>query len=776
MEITKLNIKGNQFNFTDEDAQNKIEEIKENVYTKEDINNALSDINESLKDYAKTKDIAENYQPKGDYLTEHQSLENYYTKEDVDNAIDAIPPYDDSVISNRVAQLEAIDHSQYLTEHQDISDLATKAEVKEVADKIDSIEIPTKVSELENDSNYQTQSQVDERFQQLVGAAPEALDTLEEIAAKLSDNDDVHSALVNSIAEKVTKPTNGTSSQFLKADGSVDSTEYLPTTGGTIISENAAPIILNSTNSSSYVALRFQKNNTLLGGIAGRSDNDSLYRIPNNFSSGYKIWDENNDGSESGLDADLLDGIDSKNFLRTGCYSNSTTLRGFLIKTSIAVSNSASTDSMIICNILGNSYNNNTLPINTTIQAYNYHLNSDKLLSCACIHNGYNLGNVKVFIYEGVVCFWIPQTGKYQSISVNVVTPGSTLTNKISEIKSIEMPTEGVTKLTDVVAKVSANIDSNVASADKLTTKQLTNEDLNDIRSINFVSYYASGANTCKNIPSEITNALGFRLIVSGESTSYCNQTLITSNGIIYKRVYNGSLGWSDWKKILTEDEVIPLVKKASYEEKVSIYYAQFNSNNVYLYECKPSEFTEILANYSDYITVIGVVLREGGRVMVIGIDEFELYKHGNLKEDATLVDSTAEALYDWNVSSSNKESDSDTINGCVYNYQKIRGTWNGDYGLKVGQWVVPSAMQILFIMQNIDAINYALSFIPDAILLDITKEYWTRTLGNNYDTNKSIYYFNRTAVQSGNIYPTGAGSVPKCIRPISFFGNTKYN
>ena len=75
----------------------------------------------------------------------------------------------------------------------DLSDLATKGEVSLKAnqsdvdfqvnalnEKIDSINVPTKVSELENDSNYQTAQDVDNRIQDLINAAPAELDTLGE--------------------------------------------------------------------------------------------------------------------------------------------------------------------------------------------------------------------------------------------------------------------------------------------------------------------------------------------------------------------------------------------------------------------------------------------------------------------------------------------------------------------------------------------------------------------------------------------------------------------
>lgn len=156
MEVTKLHLNGNEYNFTDADAQSKINDIKDSTYTKGEVDKALTD---SLKDYAKSKDVADTYQPKGDYLTEHQN----------------------------------------------ISHLATKNEVKAVSDKVDAIKVPTKVSELTNDSKYQTETQVNTAIQKVVGTAPEALDTLGEIADKLSDNDDVVAGLVNTLSTKADK-------------------------------------------------------------------------------------------------------------------------------------------------------------------------------------------------------------------------------------------------------------------------------------------------------------------------------------------------------------------------------------------------------------------------------------------------------------------------------------------------------------------------------------------------------------------------------------------
>lgn len=70
----------------------------------------------------------------------------------------------------------------------------------ELKDKIE--EISNSGSEIDL-SNYSTKSETLEAIQNVVGAAPEALDTLEEIAAKLNDNDDAVAAIVNTLGKKV---------------------------------------------------------------------------------------------------------------------------------------------------------------------------------------------------------------------------------------------------------------------------------------------------------------------------------------------------------------------------------------------------------------------------------------------------------------------------------------------------------------------------------------------------------------------------------------------
>lgn len=79
---------------------------------------------------------------------------------------------------------------------------------KALSDKIDAIEIPevpTKVSELENDAKYQSDSEVDSRIQNVIGSAPEALDTLKELADSLGNDPDFVGTVTKELAKKADK-------------------------------------------------------------------------------------------------------------------------------------------------------------------------------------------------------------------------------------------------------------------------------------------------------------------------------------------------------------------------------------------------------------------------------------------------------------------------------------------------------------------------------------------------------------------------------------------
>ena len=62
---------------------------------------------------------------------------------------------------------------------------------------------PTKVSQFTNDSGFQTSSQVEAKIKTVVGTAPEALDTLKEIADSLNNDPDFAGTITTQLAGKV---------------------------------------------------------------------------------------------------------------------------------------------------------------------------------------------------------------------------------------------------------------------------------------------------------------------------------------------------------------------------------------------------------------------------------------------------------------------------------------------------------------------------------------------------------------------------------------------
>lgn len=84
----------------------------------------------------------------------------------------------------------------YLTEHQDLSAYAKKTDIPT---------IPTKISAFENDANYATTSDLDNRIDALVNGAPAAYDTLKEIADVLANNINSIDDILTALGTKVSK-------------------------------------------------------------------------------------------------------------------------------------------------------------------------------------------------------------------------------------------------------------------------------------------------------------------------------------------------------------------------------------------------------------------------------------------------------------------------------------------------------------------------------------------------------------------------------------------
>ena len=134
-----------------------------------------------IKDYAlRTADADERYQEKGDYVLTDVYNEN---KAEIDAAIEnlqqAVSDGNGGIDNEKIQELE-----------DNISTIQAALSAKVNTNDLD---------EIIESKGYQTETQVNEKITAVVGTAPEALDTLQEIAEKLEDNDDVVSAIINTI-------------------------------------------------------------------------------------------------------------------------------------------------------------------------------------------------------------------------------------------------------------------------------------------------------------------------------------------------------------------------------------------------------------------------------------------------------------------------------------------------------------------------------------------------------------------------------------------------
>lgn len=140
------------------------------------------------------------------YLTEHQSLDNYYNKSQVDSKItDAVTGGKVDLSGYETVEDAAAKYQpkgNYITEHQSLENYYTKSESEDKFQPIGDYLVE------EDIANFATQSDVSEEIKKIVGSAPEALDTLEEIANKLEEDSDAIKAINGVLEGKVNKDGN----------------------------------------------------------------------------------------------------------------------------------------------------------------------------------------------------------------------------------------------------------------------------------------------------------------------------------------------------------------------------------------------------------------------------------------------------------------------------------------------------------------------------------------------------------------------------------------
>ena len=143
---------------SEQNLQNTKEELEQTLIdAQESLANSIVEVDKKFSGYVKPEEIptklSELINDVG-YLTKHQSLQGYIKEGDLSEAISK----EDQLVKNFVRD-NYQPKGEYLTQHQNLSDYAKKDDLKPLATKDD---IPTKVSELENDSNYVDSSYVQE--------------------------------------------------------------------------------------------------------------------------------------------------------------------------------------------------------------------------------------------------------------------------------------------------------------------------------------------------------------------------------------------------------------------------------------------------------------------------------------------------------------------------------------------------------------------------------------------------------------------------------------
>ena len=166
-------------------SQEEYDADKANFATKDEIPTVPTKLSElendsdfvtedALSAYAKSEDVYTKTEADEKFLTEHQDISNLATKQEVEELGNKIPtkvselendtefiteaalaPYAES--ENVYTKTEA--DEKFLTEHQDISNLATKDELEAVEN-----EIPTALSQLENDADFITTAATEEKI------------------------------------------------------------------------------------------------------------------------------------------------------------------------------------------------------------------------------------------------------------------------------------------------------------------------------------------------------------------------------------------------------------------------------------------------------------------------------------------------------------------------------------------------------------------------------------------------------------------------------------
>lgn len=209
--------------------------------------------NADLEGYATETWVGNNYQLKGNYLTE-QSLANYYTKEEIDNK-----QLDEDQLLNlgfvKMVDIRFADYQALTTKQEDVVYNIIDAEayhydptelnnrvtaldgsvsnlrgtITSIQDNIGTISSDIASLKAIDHSQFATEQYVDDKVSDLINSAPGALDTLNELAAALNNDANFATTITNKLANKADKSEIPTlTSQLTNDSGFIsESEEYV---------------------------------------------------------------------------------------------------------------------------------------------------------------------------------------------------------------------------------------------------------------------------------------------------------------------------------------------------------------------------------------------------------------------------------------------------------------------------------------------------------------------------------------------------------------------
>ena len=195
-----------------------------------------------------------------------------------------------------------------------------------IQDIISQVTVPTKVSELTNDSGYQTEAQVAAKVSALVDSAPETLDTLNELAAALGDDPNFATTVTNQIAQKADKTTATTSADGLMSAADKAKLDSITIQDGDIvasgfrINDGTANEVLTANGNSN--TLKTIDGQTLLG--SGDVDMSPYFKLDNdNYVHGktYFVGDTTITASPTGSTSALRINADDVPFIKCRSYN-----------------------------------------------------------------------------------------------------------------------------------------------------------------------------------------------------------------------------------------------------------------------------------------------------------------------------------------------------------------------------------------------------------------------------------------------------------------------